>query len=253
MLPVDSVPPLLSFHGRVLVSASRLRLDGWVLASVPRLLFFGWLGAGFRPSSASRRLGAGFSPSSSFLWTVGCWFQPLVSISMVGCWLQSLICVSTIGYWLQSVPCPSWGRRALTCDDGCWSLPAPRPSMDASHYWLLVLVGSQVLLCHGVRVSGRNSMCVYVLFTVSLTNVLPSHAPFPSPSRAASLDLLQVGVDQPEKIVPKSWSTTSSPTVRGPYYFGAQSPSDSPPQDSALLSVTPETHIDSDSLPLIPA
>ena len=57
---------------------------------------------------------------------------------------------------------------------------------------------------------------------------------------------MQVDADQDS--LSRPGSSTSS---LDPYYFGA--PSDSPPQDSALLSVTPETRIHSDSSPLTPA
>lgn len=65
---------------------------------------------------------------------------------------------------------------------------------------------------------------------------------------APSHDSLQVDADQ----VPLSRPASSTSSL-DPYYFGDQSPSDSPPQDSALLSVTPETRIHSDSSPLTPA
>jgi dual specificity tyrosine-phosphorylation-regulated kinase 2/3/4 len=69
--------------------------------------------------------------------------------------------------------------------------------------------------------------------------VLVSH---PAPSH----DSLQVDADHDSR-------PASSTSSLDPYYFGAQSPSDSPPHDSALLSVTPETRTHSDSSPLTPA
>ncbi|KAF8558429.1 hypothetical protein OG21DRAFT_1595333 [Imleria badia] len=61
-------------------------------------------------------------------------------------------------------------------------------------------------------------------------------------------DSLQVDADQDSFSRPDS-STSSL----DPYYFGAQSPSDSPAQYTSMPSVTPETRIHSDSSPLTPA
>ncbi|KAG6379088.1 hypothetical protein JVT61DRAFT_11524 [Boletus reticuloceps] len=70
------------------------------------------------------------------------------------------------------------------------------------------------------------------------------HVTEPAPSHHS----LQVDADQGSLSRPAS-STSSL----DPYYFGAQSSSNSPVQESPLQSVTPETRIHNDSSPLTPA
>lgn len=83
--------------------------------------------------------------------------------------------------------------------------------------------------------------------TVSSLDVCPCQLRVHITQPAPSYGSLQVDVDQ--DLLSRPGSSSSS---LDPYYFGVQSPSDSPPQGPSFPSTTPETRIPSDSSPLTP-